>query len=310
LATADDTYLENQGMALFLKTAVFLSSRIKYNARQKKYGIEKVNGLDPLHEDPQSNNTLCHVLALWVLTKASTLLANLKPAQANPLKKTFKITKATLDKWHKQAHHLVVPLQNDFLILPFDQFADLPEDQKHFECPEFLLMVYLFGHTESVALLKSLVPTFNAEMLQKNIDYYAKRTLSTATLGQLILTSLQPTARNDFLNSFKHIYTEPPSPCVMGASIDFILHGYVGIRIEPDVVTFTPCLPKDIRSLQCRFQAKGQWFSVDLNHQQLTLLLEPNHKKMIKLKVFQKYHRILAGEQLKVVLPKDPSHIA
>jgi trehalose/maltose hydrolase-like predicted phosphorylase len=220
-ATADVDFLMSHGGEIILSCALFWSSVATYNKKRERYEINGVMGPDEYHthypevkEAGLNNNAYTNIMAVWVLGRALRVMELLGEECCRDLNEKVGVTPAHVSRWKKICKKMVVPFQNDQLILQFEGYEKLKElDWDHYHnkygkalrldrllesegdsCNNYkaskqadvLMLFYLFSSEELCGMLKNLGYDFRPESIPENIDYYRRRTAHGSTLSQVI----------------------------------------------------------------------------------------------------------------------------
>ena len=193
-----------------------------------------------------------------------------------------------------------------------------PDDYKLAKQADVLMLFYLFSESELKKIFEQLSYKYSKNMLRKNYEYYVKRTSHGSTLSKVVhcMVAQQLNRPELAMSWFKEVLDSDISDTqggttpegihcgVMGGSIDVILRGFAGISLLGDKIQIRPNLPDSWKRLKFRFLFDKRWFSVDLTHTQLTLLIHEPMAKVIAIpvEINNTTHYIPLGKTVKIKL--------
>jgi len=128
LATSDKSFLLDYGIEMFLETARYWSSRVKYNPLRDSYEILEVIGPDEFHEGVK-NNYYTNYLAKWNLLKTIELIEWIEredSEKAQQLKRKINFREDEKEDWREKAEKIYLLYQGIF-IEQFEGFNQLEE---------------------------------------------------------------------------------------------------------------------------------------------------------------------------------------
>ena len=123
-----------------------------------------------------------------------------------------------------------------------------------------------------------------AKLMEKNYDYYIKRTSHGSTLSYVVHTAIlkyMPKYRKEMWKWFyqalvSDIYDiQGGTTCegihcgIMAGTIDIIIKTFAGINLFKDYIKLDPSLPKYWRSLSFKIIRKGSWFHIEITKRKI-----------------------------------------
>jgi beta-phosphoglucomutase family hydrolase len=311
LATGDRRFLENCGGEMFLEICRFWSSAVSFNKDSGRYEIHRVMGPDEFHEGyPDSsegglsNNAYTNIMVIWALSTAEDILGNIRDAAREHLMKKIQLTNEELEKWSQIRESLRIPINDSGIIEQFDGFFSLQElDWSHYKAkygdihrmdriiknegksPDAYLVIkqadalmafYNLDPDQIEDLITQTNQSWKVSLLEKNIQYYLKRTSHGSTLSFLThayLCSLiddkelswkffQKALRSDYEDIQGGTTGEGIHAGVMAGSIYHVLRVYGGISFQNGELHCNPSLPDHWRELGFQVTYRDQGFRI------------------------------------------------
>jgi len=174
---------------------------------------------------------------------------------------------------------------------------------------DVLMLFYLFSNEELKELFHQLGYRFSQTMLQKNVKYYLQRTSSGSSLSQVvhawISTRINRQKSWKFLN--KALLTDiadaqggtTPEGVHIGAmagTIDIMQRCYTGLEARDDILHLNPSLPKELREIKLKLHYRGQWLSIDIYPNSVTIEAQVSNAEAISVDVKGKIFTLGSGE--------------
>lgn len=331
--THDLDFLSRYGAEMILEIARFWDSITTYNKNSKRYEIHGVMGPDEYHEkypdtdEPGiNNNAYTNVMAVWVLERALKVLEIIHPDRKKELLDSLALNESELTRWQDIISKMHVPFHDDGIISQFDGYADLdefdwhgyldkygnierldrilkgegdsPDHYKVSKQADVLMLFYLLSSQEVARLFKQLGYEFTEEAIEKNINYYQKRTSHGSTLSKIVYASeLDRIDRNAASSFFTEALISDISDIqggttpegihlgAMAGTVDIVMRHYAGVDHKNGSISFNPSLPEDITSLRLRVKHRRQWYGVYVDHQKFVLDVEKSDLETVAVTV-------------------------
>ena len=282
-ATGDDAFFLDAGAEILLETARFWASRAVLEPDGKRH-IRHVIGPDEYHEDVD-DNAFTNVMARWNITRGLETIELLQrhwPERAAALVERLALDESELADWRDAVERIVTGLDPTTGL--YEQFAGYhklePIDLSVYADRKVPIDVVL-GHAQTqrsqvvkqadvVALMALLPEEFPGAAGKANFRYYEPRcahgsslsagihALVAARLGQteIALRFLRQAAVAD-------LELDPNSAggiriAGLGGLWQAIVFGFAGLGMEGDVISLTPRLPPDWRSISFSVCWRGQ----------------------------------------------------
>ena len=160
---------------------------------------------------------------------------------------------------------------------------------------DVLMLFYLFSAEAIKELLGAMGYDFDPEMIPKNIEYYLERSSHGSTLSYIVLCWVL--SRSDRLRSwelFKKALEADISDIqggttregihlgAMAGSVDILQRCYSGIEFSGEMLSFNPCIPRDIEELSMKIKYKGRWLEVTTTSETMTIAADPCELNTLK----------------------------
>lgn len=271
-ATHDDDFMKKQGIEILLENAMFWMSRatLKENGQ---YVINDVIGPDEYTEHVNNNAYTNHLVLYtmqYLLTVADMFPQTITPEMRENIQ-TFCIA-------------LYIPIQNEAGIIPQDDtFLSKPTidltQYKKTAGKQTILLDYarseinemqILKQADVVMLLYLLKHKFSKEMIEKNWQYYEKRTIHDSSLSKAIHGIVALYFNNaaiayEFFESASRIdlgenpesSNEGIHAASLGALWSMVIFGFAGITVSEKRLDIVPMLPKIWESLKFPFSWQG-----------------------------------------------------
>ena len=317
-ATGDVTWLSEQGAELIIEVARLFASLATYDQIEDRFHIVGVMGPDEYHDGyPDAagtglrDNAYTNVLAAWVFGRAVETLAVLAGNEPDDLAARLGVRPDESDQWTHLSRRLTVPF-HEGVISQFDGYQLLAElDWERYRAnygnigrldlileakgdstnryklakqADVMMLVYLLGPGELLALLNRLGYPFAWEGLARTVDYYLARTAHGSTLSRVVHASVL--ARLDVSRAWT-VFREALAADLddtqggtteegvhlgaMAGTIDIVTRAFAGMEIHTHHLVFSPRLPEALRGLRFQVQFRGQRIDVSLDHDRLRL---------------------------------------
>lgn len=197
--------------------------------------------------------------------------------------------------------------------------GDSPNRYKVSKQADVLMLFYLFSAERLQQLFDRLGYPFEPRMIPKNIEYYLRRTSHGSTLSAIINSWVQ--ARGDRERSWRWFEAAVMSDLedvqggttaegihlgAMAGAVDIIQRCYSGIAMREGVMWLNPRLPKGLKAIRSRIQYRGHWFTLNINHETLTVYFEGTWAPYARIGVDGKIYTFKRGERKEFSLKAAP----
>ncbi len=253
------------------------------------------------------------------------------------------IDQAEIERWEAISHQMRVVFHGDGIISQFQGYEALEEFDwegyakkypdlqrldrileaegdsvncyKASKQADVLMLFYLFSAETLGRLFQRLGYPFEAETIQRNIDYYLQRTSHGSTLSNVIHSWVL--ARSDRERSWG-LFTAAlrsdledvqggttPEGIHLGAmagTVDLLERAYTGMELRHDALHFNPALPSHLTALKLHIRYRGHSLSVEVRDRALTVASMKAEKGPIKVGCAESFQELRAGESARFSL--------
>ena len=311
-ATGDLDWMTTHGVELVVEVARLFASMSTYDPAEDRFHIDAVMGPDEYHdgypETPGSgvrDNAYTNIMAAWVSERAGEVLALLRSEDRAALAARIGLDEAELAGWDELSRKIYVPF-HDGVISQFDGYDRLKEldwaryrstygnigrldlileaeddttnRYKLAKQADVLMLVYLLGVDDLLALLQRLDYPSDTATLRHTVDYYLERTAHGSTLSRVVhasvLARLDPERAwrlfrealvADLDDTQGGTTGEGVHLGAMAGTIDILTRSFAGLRVGGDGLGFDPRMPSELGELGFRVRHHGQRFDVKLD---------------------------------------------
>lgn len=349
--TRDVDFLITHGAEVILEIARFFAQLTSYNPQLERYEILKVMGPDEYHDaypwSPETpginNNAYTNLLAVWVLCRALELLQLIPKVHAHDLRRRLQIHPEEEQHWNEISRRMRLAFHDGDILSQFEGYEKLREfpwedyrskygnlqrldrileaegdstnQYQVSKQADVLMVFYLFSSENLNELLARLNYKFDPEMIQRNIQYYLKRSADGSTLSrvvhswvlaradrpvswQLLLDALQ----SDIFDIQGGTTAEGIHLGAMAGTVDLIQRGYTGIDMGGDILRFSPSLPDPVKLVRFNLRYRGHTVHVDLTPHRLTIALREGTAAPIRVGYGESVYELAAGQRQEIAL--------
>ena len=309
-ATGDLTWLAERGGELIVEVARMFSSLARYDAADDRYHIEGVMGPDEYHDGypdaPGSglrDNAYTNVMAAWVCGRALEVTQLLRGQPCDELMSALQVAPDEPAQWEAMQRGLSVPF-HDRLISQFAGYEDLAEldwvryrstygnigrldlileaegdatnRYKLAKQADVLMLVYLLGTDELLAVLNQLGYTLTRDDLVRTVEYYLARTAHGSTLSRVVHASVlaqidqsrswelfREALLADLDDTQGGTTREGVHLGAMAGTVDMVRKAFAGLVIDTRELVVEPHLPSAIQSVRFRVHYQGNHVTVN-----------------------------------------------
>ncbi|MCK5099088.1 MAG: glycoside hydrolase family 65 protein, partial [Desulfobacteraceae bacterium] len=290
--TQDIEFLSFYGGEIIIEIARFWASIATYNKELDRYEILGVVGPDEYHESYPgadkpglNNNVYTNVMVMFVMEQALNLQHVIPEQDWDYLRKKLGIKDRELKIFQKMSRRMKLVFHGDGILSQFEGYdnlkefdwknykkkygniqridrilekeGDSPNNYKLSKQADSLMLLYLFSAETLRKMFKRLNYTFDKGLIQKNINYYLKRTTNGSSMALVIhawIEARQARERSwklfsraletDMVDDKAGSTREGIHLAAMSGCIDILQRGYAGLEIRSDILILNPLLPK------------------------------------------------------------------
>ncbi|WP_142785132.1 glycoside hydrolase family 65 protein [Changchengzhania lutea] len=308
--TGDYSYIREKGLEVLIAIARFWQQRATLSTAKNKYVILGVTGPNE-YENNVNNNWYTNYLAQWCITYASENIAKLKkehPSDYTRILNKVKLSNAELKEWQNVADNMYFPFSEKHdIYLQQDGFLDKElitvEDLAKSERPinqkwswDRILRSPYIKQADVLQCFYFFEDHFTTEELEKHFDFYEPFTVHESSLSPCVhsiqaakldrmeqaYTFYLRTSRLD-LDDYNHEVHEGLHITSMAGTWMSIVEGFGGMRIQNDMLSFTPKIPKQWSAYSFKVNFRNQILKINVSHSETNFELEGNEALQILL---------------------------
>ncbi len=333
-ATHDEKFLQDFGYVVLFETARFWASRFGYNTKKKKYEIKNVIGPDEFHTGV-NNNAFTNMMARQNLLIAYKMFRKLRKTDPVVLRSLIQKTGLSMIEpahWRNIAARISINIDKKQIIEQFDGYFrkkrvkiynwdenSLPIVTKKLT-PRQYGKTQLVKQADVVMLLYLLTDLFSFKIKKQNYEYYVDRTLHKSSLSLPIYALVAidigdksrayqffTTALHADISDIHNNTNEGIHIACMGGTWQVLINGFAGVKIQKEVFSINPRLPRKWRKVLFPLHWRGNLLRLEVENNKIKIQLIPlDKKKKIKIKVFGVLHE-LAGSKTFIFKRKRPA---
>ena len=301
LNTLDKEFLYNQGLEIILETSRYWTTRVNRLGGRPGWHILGVMGPDE-YKPFTNNNAYTNYVVCKSLMLAEIVVNMCKvdaPETYHSLCNKIGFDEKEIALFNEIAHELPIPRDEDrHIIWQCDDFdtsfceisiEDLWKDKNKlfgfYTTQEARYRAKCLKQSDVIALMGLYTEAFSKEEMAASFDYYTPYTIhdsSNSICHNAIVAACINRPQTAYENWKKTIdidFGQRPRASEgihfanVGGMWQVIVHGFSGMvsALSADVLTFNPCIPKEIHSISFQVIWKGQRVSVTVTDKILTL---------------------------------------
>ncbi len=318
--TDDKEFMLQYGLEMLLEIAHFWQSTVVYNETTHRYSIPSVMGPDEFHESyPDAekggltDNAYTNMMVVWLFETIQSLQNDFNEADFRELLIKTEVPDDFIEQLEQIKQRLTLEIDSDGVIAQFSGYFDLKEldweayrekygniyrmdrilnaegksadTYKVAKQADTLMIFYNFAKAQVDQILTDLNYSLPSDYVEKNLDYYLKRTSHGSTLSRVVHAQLASMVdQDDFAwqlfkealgSDYRDIQggttAEGIHAGVMAATLWIPLSTFAGLDLRQNKVQFQPKLPKHWDSIQFSFCWKQIDFRVSMTKSALTI---------------------------------------
>ncbi|MDR6622702.1 beta-phosphoglucomutase family hydrolase [Sinomonas atrocyanea] len=331
-ATQDRFWLLRHGAELVVEVTRLFASLAEHDAAEDRFHLRGVMGPDEYHTGYPDrdapgldDNAYTNVMAAWTCQQACRILEVVEGHDREDLLARLAIGPEEVRRWERLSRRLAVPFHDDGIISQFAGYGDLAEldwdayREKYHNIERLdlileaegdttnryrlakqadtLMLLYLLGEEELLAVLARLGYTVTVAQLERAVDYYLARTAHGSTLSRVahasVLAGVDPERAWE---TFREVLDADLDDTqggttqtgihlgAMAGSIDVVQRSFAGLRLTGNALVFAPRLPREVRSVSFRVRYRDQLLEVHLTHAALEVASAPGDAAPVRLR--------------------------
>ena len=321
--TGDHEFMEDFGAEMIFEICRFWAEQCVFDEADDRYSISGVMGPDEFHEkypDREDgglkNNAYTNIMVAWMLRKAIRLMEKLPGKAIRKVREITGIDDREISRWKEIMGKLKLDISPDGIIAQYEGYFDLkeldwnyfrekydniyrmdrllkaegksPDGYKVAKQADTLMTFYNLEREETGSLLADLGYTLPEGYLQRNLEYYLRRTSHGSTLSRVVHARLANLAGDPtlgwqlYLDALTSDYqdiqggttAEGIHAGVMAGTVWIALTTFGGLDLSGEIPAFDPMLPQHWRSLSFSFDFKGLSYECEVTKEILRIRVE------------------------------------
>jgi len=345
-STGDLAFMDLYGGELFLDICKFWISKAEEGTETGRFHIRKVMGPDEFHEKLPGageggleDNAYTNIMVSWMLGRGMQILEDFTADNRDRILKKLGISGEDLEHWERVRTGLNLNINREGIIEQFSGYFDLkeldwdsyrekygdihrldrilkaegksPDDYKLAKQADTLMAWYNLGGEEVERIMGGMGYTPAEGLLEKNYDYYIRRTSHGSTLSRLVHASLawrmgrkesgwnlyMDALRSDLVDVQGGTTGEGIHCGVMAGTVCDAIYTFGGLDIKGEVVAINPSLPDHWTGLQYCFSHKGIHYKVAITREEVKITVQNAEQEKIKVHLCGSIADLLAGRE-------------
>ena len=323
--TGDNDYLHEYGLEVLLGISRFWAQRVHYSEEKKQYVMLGVTGPNE-YENNVNNNWYTNYIARWTMKYTIEAIGFVKDKNKEAFNKIvnkwdFNERKETSD-WKDKILKMYLPenkekgifLQQDgYLDKEQILVADIDNSMKPLNQKwswDRILRSPFIKQADVLQGLYFFEDDFTKDTVEKNFDYYEKRTVHESSLSPCIHSIIASdlgkrkmaydfylqTARLD-LDDYNHEADEGCHITSMAGTWMAIVEGFGGMRVKNNQLHFSPYLPGKWTSFAFKIRFRGHLLAINISKK--TIEIKNSFNKAITLVVNNNEVEVAANQTIK-----------
>ena len=309
--TGDQDYLTDYGLEVLIAIARFWAQRVHWSQLKQQYVIHGVTGPNE-YESNVNNNWYTNYIAVWCLKYAMEALKYVESAA--PAKLESLLQRLNFDRnaetahWEYIAKKMYFPKdesmgiflqQENFLDKELHTAGTLPPEElplnQHWSWDRILRSCFI-QQADVLQGFYFFENHFSEEDVRRNFEFYEPMTVHetshSSSLHAVLAARLgkhekaceyyHHTARLDLEDLFGETKYGLHIASMAGAWMAFV-KGFGGMRVETDMLSFTPFLPEGWNSFSFRIQWRGYRIGVRVSKEEVAIFNQTNQHLNLKV---------------------------
>jgi maltose phosphorylase len=330
-STDDYDYMANYGFEVIGNVARFWADRVTYKKDKDIYAILGVTGPDEFHNNV-NNNWYTNFMAKWVLNYAYEQASWLKDYNIKKYKeicKKYNFTEEEFNNWKIISEKLYINKNKKLgIFVQFDGYLETEDiflNKKNTKDMFPIVQSWSWDRINRSNIIKQadvilglylFNEVFTLKEKKDNFDFYEPRTAHDSSLSACIYSiiaseigypdkayNLYKRASRLDLNDYNNNTTDGLHITSMSGSWMSIVMGFAGFRINNEIISFKPNIPKVWKRLSFKINVKKRCLLIAITQNKFCIKLESGNE--ISIEVYEKKYKISTGKSLEVNINSD-----
>ncbi|MCH5671955.1 glycoside hydrolase family 65 protein [Streptomyces gilvus] len=343
-ASGDTEFLHTKAAEMLLQIARFWADAAVYDDRIERHRIKGVMGPDEYHDaypgaasPGLDDNAYTNVTAAWVLTRTLELIDLLPEPRRRELAERTGLDGGELELWEDVSRTLYVPFHQG-VISQFEGYGELAEldwdgyrerygDIRRLDRileaegdsvnryqaskqADVLMLGYLFSPDELRSLFQRLGLRLDADIWQRTVDHYLRRTSHGSTLSGLVhgwvlararraeaWKYCQEALRGDIADLQGGTTGEGVHLGAMAGTLDLVQRGLTGLETREGALWLDPVPLPELSSYGFALRYRGHWgVRLRLAHGRLEIAVPASDESPIDVRLPDRVVCLRPGE--------------
>ena len=334
--TGDWDFILTYGAEIAFEVARFLWSRAHLKVDKNRFEIIRVLGPDEYHENVD-NNAFTNYQSKFALEYAIGIYEEMEqnhPELLRPVLEKIDLLNDEVDNWRelRDALYLPQPDAHTRLIEQFDGYFDLEDitaakleervlnKEEYWGWPNGIAVETQVIKQADVIQLCNLHDIFDKDTIKANLDYYEPRTQHGSSLSPsayaLASTAVGYTERafHYFLKSCTIDLYDTNKPvsggtfigglhtASCGAAWQMIVYGFTGLKVEKELLRFSPSLPKRWKRISFHLVFRANGIDVSCTNTTVEIGALPGNSSSVHVEVAGERKDVPPGERAKFTI--------
>jgi len=349
--TDDVEFIHEYGAEMMLDIARFWASAVQYVKKEDRYHISGVMGPDEFHEKyPDAkkgglkDNAYTNIMVCWLLHKTVETYEHLPDAVRNKLADKLHFHEQELENWNDIVRKMSVDITDEGILSQFAGYRDLlelnweayrekydnvhrfdrilksegdsPDRYQVTKQADVLMLFYLLapGQVKKVLNVMGYDDNTEKELMERNYDYYIKRTSHGSTLSYVVHCAIlkyldthkkamwdwfQYALKSDLYDIQGGTTAEAIHCGVMAGTLDILFKSFAGVNIFKDHVQIEPNLPSQWKSLTFSIVLRGAWVRIEVSQREVKVRYIKKPAQKLRVRVGDDFY-VLNSKPLRV----------
>ena len=315
--TEDKNYLADYGFEVIAQIARFWADRVNYNPRKEKYMILGVTGPNE-YENNVHNNWYTNRMAAWTLEyalKVKNYLSENHKMRHDELVEKLALKDKEVEKWRDIKEKMYYPYidsqdvfeqQDGYMDKELKTRADLDKEDlplnQNWSWDRILRSCYV-KQADVLQGLYFLNDKYDLKTKKRNFDFYEPKTVHESSLSPCVYSIIASeigykerayelylrTARLD-LENYNNDTEDGLHITSMAGTWMAIVHGFAGMRIKDNHLSFSPYLPSEWDDYSFKINFRQRVLTIHVYEKELKITKEKGEK--ISVIVFDKKYEL------------------
>lgn len=329
--TNDVDFIEEAGLEMLLEIARFWESKSEFNNKTGRYSIDKVMGPDEFHEGYSDSkegglkdNAYTNVMTVWMFDQIKTIWNTLADDKKTTAVDSIDFNISELEKWDDISQKMNLIISDEGIISQHDGYFDLkeldwvyytkkykdthrmdrvlkaegksPDDYKVAKQADTLMLYYNLSNDKVTEIINGLGYELPEDYIQKNLEYYLKRTSHGSTLSRVVHSYLaqqigeeelswsmfQNALTSDYNDTQGGTTAEGVHTGVMAGTVWIMYAAFAGIDFSAEVLSINPKLPNHWTQLAFSLDFKGARYQFHFENGEIEVSCDKEREVIIQ----------------------------